>query len=44
MKQVADGANTYAAPNGAPAQGTMNYDTSLALLGDYGPDSIVELS
>ena len=30
MKQVADGANTYAAPNGAPAQGTMNYDTSLA--------------
>ncbi len=30
MKQVADGANTYAAPNGAPVQGTMNYDTSLA--------------
>lgn len=30
MEQVKDGAKTFAAPNGTPVQGTMNYDTSMA--------------
>lgn len=30
LKQVKDGAATFAAPNGDPVQGTMNYDCSLS--------------